>query len=84
MDLEIFAESVQCGTSAGALQISGSAIVDVQGSDPLSWTAQSSFGALADAKHQACKDAAVAAAAVASYTVGALDKKNLWSGVLVL
>lgn len=53
--------------------------------DSITWaTAAVAVGALATTVNTAIKDAAIAAAGVAGYTVGGLDKKTLLGGAIGL
>ena len=51
---------------------------------PITWTADVDPGAVAATVNGAIKDAAIAAADVADFVVGALDKKTLLAGAVGL
>jgi hypothetical protein len=54
------------------------------GCGAINWVASCGWGDSATAINTAIKDAAIAAAAVAGYTVGGADKKTLFRGALDL
>jgi hypothetical protein len=52
--------------------------------DPLYWEVDVAFSALAATINDAIRDAAIAAAVVASHSVGGLDKKTIYAGAVGL
>lgn len=78
--LHIVADSINPGTS---VIIGGSAVVEGH-DDTLMWSVSVAWDALEATINTAIKDAAIAAAAAAGFTVGALDKKTLYGGAVGL
>ena len=64
----------------GSCRLSGMTPAD----ESIGWSVDVAPGALAAAMNSAIKDAAIAAAELAGYTVGALDKKTLLGGAVGL
>lgn len=74
----------QIRTESGNLRLDGHAVLNDAESSQISWNTAISFTALSSTINAAVRDAAVDAAAVAGYTVGALDKKTLFTGAVGL
>ena len=68
--------------SGASLRLGGYALVDTAGSSSVKWNTTVALSALSATMNAAIRDAAVAAAAVAGYTVGALDNKTIISGAM--
>lgn len=68
------------GRNGADVDVTGYAYVSGDYMDQIPWTATVAMNALAATIQEACKDAAVAAAALVDQEVGALDKKTLYGG----
>lgn len=73
-------------TEGGDVAYSGQALCDgmTSADTPIEWGAEVAPGALAAALNDAVKAAAIAAAEVREYTIGALDKKTLLGAAIDL
>lgn len=82
-DIVIFVKSMGQGPNSGVLRIRGIAHSD-GARDSFEWIADVAINAAAAVVNSAIKDAAVATAAQAGVTVGALDAKTLFGGAVTL
>lgn len=78
--IAILVESLQ--RNGTTLNINGCAFVSVSGSPSISWGATVSFTSLSATMNEAIRDAAIAAAESAGYSVGPLDNKTVFSGAM--
>lgn len=85
-DIVIFVFDIGAVASGDDVQYSGGARCSgMTSTDPtIEWLTSVDPGALAATVNAAIKDAAIAAAADAGFTVGALDKKTLLAGAVGL
>jgi len=81
--IAIFLDSISHGTG-GTLTIAGNVFVE-GAEEPLNWSVAVSFNALAATVNAAIKDKAIEVVeSETEFTVGLLDKKNLYSGAVGL